>query len=102
MPTPILRTAVTALALGILGATHALAAITLAKVPVGIRKQSADIALEWAGGNGRVHLRASTVPNAGASIAHYDSLHLPSQAASGSYTFRVNPDMTTSVKFGMP
>src|SRR4051794_40823969 len=68
------------------------AAITLTQVPSGMRKQSAEITLGWSGGQARVHLRASTAPGGGV-IAHYDSLHLPSQLASGSFTFKVNPDI---------
>ncbi|HKP97827.1 MAG TPA: carboxypeptidase-like regulatory domain-containing protein [Fibrobacteria bacterium] len=92
-----------AAALGLAGAAEA--AITLTQVPSGMRKQTAEIALGWTGGQARVHLRASTVPGGG-TIARYDSLHLPSQPGSGSYAFKVNPDIpagyrNTDLRFGI-
>jgi hypothetical protein len=94
-------------ALGLLSAVPSLSAIAVTQAPVGMRKQSAEITVAWTGGEGRVHLRASTVPGgAGASISHYDSLHLPSQLESGTYTFKVNPDIpaayrNTDLRFGI-
>ncbi|MDB5050292.1 MAG: Carboxypeptidase regulatory-like protein [Fibrobacteres bacterium] len=94
--------ALLALALG-----SAQAAITLTQVPSGMRKQSAEIALGWTGGKGRVHLRASTAPGgSGVAITHYDSLHLPSQLEAGSFTFKVNPEIpvlyrNTDLRFGI-
>ena len=93
--------------MALLLAVPALSAITLTQVPAGMRKQTADIALGWSGGDGRVHLRASTVPGgAGAPISHYDSLHLPSQLGTGTYAFKVNPDIpsayrNTDLRFGL-
>ncbi|MEO7425057.1 MAG: carboxypeptidase-like regulatory domain-containing protein, partial [Fibrobacteria bacterium] len=82
------------------------AAITLTQAPSGMRKQSAEITLGWTGGQGRVHLRASTVPGSGGPLSHYDSLHLPSQLASGAFTFKINPDIpllyrNTDLRFGV-
>lgn len=81
-------------------------AITLTAVPAGMRKQNMDITVGWTGGGGRVHLRASTAPGGGASITHYDSLHLPSQMDAGSFTFKINPDIpvayrNTDLRFGV-
>lgn len=96
-----------AAALGLVSAVPSHSAIVLTQTPVGMRKQSAEITVGWAGGAGRVHLRASTVPGgAGAPIAHYDSLHLPSQLESGAYTFKVNPDIpvayrNTDLRYGI-
>ncbi|MDQ3002966.1 MAG: carboxypeptidase-like regulatory domain-containing protein, partial [Fibrobacterota bacterium] len=68
------------------------AAITLTHVPSGMRKQTSEITVGWTGGQGRVHLRASTNPGgSGGMISHYDSLHLPSQMDAAIYTFKVNP-----------
>jgi hypothetical protein len=95
------------LALGLVSAAPAFSAIALTQVPVGMRKQTAEITVGWTGGAGRVHLRASTVPGgAGASMSHYDSLHLPSQLETGTYTFKVNPDIpfayrNTDLRFGI-
>jgi hypothetical protein len=81
------------------GMTAARAAITLTQVPSGMRKQSAEITLAWTGGQGRVHLRASTAPGGnGAAIAHYDSLHLPSQLDAATWTFKVNPDIPAAYR----
>jgi hypothetical protein len=88
-------------------ACGAQAAITLTQAPSGMRKQSAEITLGWTGGQGRVHLRASTAPGGtGVAISHYDSLHLPSQLDVGTYTFKVNPDIpvlyrNTDLRFGI-
>ena len=84
---------------------YAQAALTLTQIPSGMRKQSAEITVGWTGGLGRVHLRASIAPGGGV-IAHYDSLHLPSQSDAGSYTFKVNPDIpalyrNTDLRFGV-
>ena len=103
-----LRTAIlSALFLVLAGLGQGNAAITLTQVPAGMRKQTVDITVGWTGGAGRVHLRASTIPGGtGAAIAHYDSLHLPSQADAGVYTFRINPDIpvlyrNTDLRFGV-
>ncbi|MEO6097472.1 MAG: carboxypeptidase regulatory-like domain-containing protein [Fibrobacteria bacterium] len=82
-----------------LGTTTARAAINLTQVPSGMRKQSAEITLAWTGGQGRVHLRASTAPGGnGAAIPHYDSLHLPSQLDAATWTFKVNPDIPVAYR----
>jgi hypothetical protein len=64
-----------------------------------MRKQTAEIALSWTGGQARVHLRASTVPGgSGGAISHYDSLHLPSQLDAGTMTFKINPDIPVAYR----
>lgn len=67
------------------------AALEVTAYPMGMRKQGDAIALSWTGGADRVHIRASSIP--GGQAGKYDSLHLPSQLATGSYSFRINPDI---------
>ncbi|MDB5106144.1 MAG: hypothetical protein JWP91_3833 [Fibrobacteres bacterium] len=87
------------LAIFLLAVGASRAAIVLTQVPAGMRKQTADISLAWTGGNGRVHVRASTVPGgSGGAISHYDSLHLPSQLDAGSFTFKINPDIPVTYR----
>src|SRR5690606_9857727 len=82
------------LAIGIAAPAGAYAALTVTQAPAGMRKQNEDITLAWTGGQGRVHVRASTVPGGpGAPASHYDSLHLPGKPESGSFTFRINRDI---------
>ncbi len=109
MPFPLIFKRMLPLLILCLGAAGlpAVAAIALTQVPAGMRKQNAEIAISWTGGQGRVHLRASTVPGGtAAAIAHYDSVHLANQLDAGTLTFKVNPDIpaayrNTDLRFGV-
>lgn len=82
-----------ALSACLLAGVTAQAALVLTQVPAGMRKATQSITVAWTGGEDRVYLRASTTPGGGASIAHYDSLHLPSQTPDGVFSFTINPDI---------
>jgi|GEM_PF-1764138 len=72
------------------------AAITLTSTPLGMKKTTDVITVGWTGGGDRVHLRASTVP--GGKQGKYDSLHLPGQSASATYSFRINTDIPAAYR----